>query len=89
MTGREFEEKTFQPTGLSDEPLLEVRDLTLPGSYEDISFSLHGGEILGVTGLLDSGRTGLRFPVRHPSGPVRRDPHPRKADLDQKSPRRH
>ena len=49
MTGREFEEKTFQPTGLSDEPLLEVRDLTLPGSYEDISFSLHGGEILGVT----------------------------------------
>ena len=45
MTGREFEEKTFQPTGLSDEPLLEVRDLTLPGSYEDISFSLHGGEI--------------------------------------------
>ena len=59
MTGREFEEKTFQPTGLSDEPLLEVRDLTLPGSYEDISFSLRGGEILGVTGLLDSGRTEL------------------------------
>ena len=59
MTGREFEEKTFQPSGLSDEPLLEVRNLALPGSYEDISFSLRGGEILGVTGLLDSGRTEL------------------------------
>mgnify|MGYP002530287518 FL=1 len=33
--------------------------MALPGSYEDISFSLRGGEILGVTGLLDSGRTEL------------------------------
>ena len=49
----------FQPSGLSDEPLLEVRNLALPGGYEDISFSLRGGEILGVTGLLDSGRTEL------------------------------
>ena len=36
-----------------------MRNLALPGSYEDISFSLRGGEILGVTGLLDSGRTEL------------------------------
>ena len=85
MTGREFEEKTFQPSGLSDEPLLEVRNLALPGSYEDISFSLRGGEILGVTGLLDSGRTELALSLfGHPPCPVRRDPHPRKADRDQK-----
>jgi simple sugar transport system ATP-binding protein len=38
-------------------PLLEVRDLTSEGRFHDIGFSVRPGEILGVTGLLGSGRT--------------------------------
>jgi len=36
-----------------------VKGLTLRGSYEDVSFDLAPGEILGITGLLGSGRTEL------------------------------
>lgn len=59
MTGREFEDKCFVPENVTKEAVMEVSDLSLPGSFENISFSVKGGEILGVTGLLDSGRTEL------------------------------
>jgi ABC-type sugar transport system ATPase subunit len=59
MTGREFEDAQFEPKNVSEKPVLEVRNLTLPGSFEDVSFELRRGEIVGVTGLLDSGRTEL------------------------------
>ncbi|MDC7287650.1 sugar ABC transporter ATP-binding protein [Blautia schinkii] len=59
MTGREFDVKTFSPSRTTEEPLLEVKNLTLDNSFENISFSVKGGEILGITGLLDSGRTEL------------------------------
>jgi ribose transport system ATP-binding protein len=39
------------------EPLLEVRDLSARGEIHDISFDLYSGEILGVAGLMGSGRT--------------------------------
>jgi len=38
-------------------PLLQVRDLARRGVLEDVSFDLHAGEILGLWGLLGSGRT--------------------------------
>lgn len=59
MTGREFEEKVFTPQNLSDQPVLEAKGLGLTGFFEDVSFALRKGEILGITGLLDSGRTEL------------------------------
>ena len=59
MTGREFEDKLFTPQNLSDEPVLEAKGLGLTGFFEDVSFALRKGEILGITGLLDSGRTEL------------------------------
>ncbi|PWJ48952.1 sugar ABC transporter ATP-binding protein [Faecalicatena contorta] len=59
MTGREFENKTFIPDKLTGQPVLEVKDISLSGCYEDISFTVKGGEIMGITGLLDSGRTEL------------------------------
>lgn len=40
-------------------PLLEVKNLTRAGEYEDVSFTLHAGEVLGLTGLLGAGRTEL------------------------------
>lgn len=34
--------------------LLSVRGLTSPGNFEDVSFELSGGEVLGVAGLAES-----------------------------------
>lgn len=61
MTGKKLDRSTFvyPPPTQEEIPLLEVRDLSKNGHYEQISFALHKGEILGVTGLLGSGRTEL------------------------------
>jgi len=59
MTGREFEDLSFAPQNVSEEPVMDVKNLRLNGYFEDISFSLRRGEILGITGLLGSGRTEL------------------------------
>lgn len=59
MTGREFEEKIYEAKNLTEAPVLEVSNLSLEGYYGGIDISLRGGEILGITGLLDSGRTEL------------------------------
>jgi len=37
--------------------LLEVRDLRRRGLFEDVSFQLHEGEVLGFAGLVGAGRT--------------------------------
>lgn len=63
MTGREFDVKSFVPQKITKEPILEVKNLTLDGAFKDISFSVKGGEILGITGLLDSGRTELALSI--------------------------
>jgi simple sugar transport system ATP-binding protein len=59
MTGREFEDLSFTPQNVSEKPVMDVKNLRLNGYFEDISFSLRRGEILGITGLLGSGRTEL------------------------------
>jgi simple sugar transport system ATP-binding protein len=41
------------------DPVLKVTDLTCRDAFEHISFEVRSGEILGVTGLLGSGRTEL------------------------------
>ncbi len=58
MTGREVDESRVISELDPSAPLaLEVSNLSLAGAYRDISFGLRRGEILGVTGLLGSGRT--------------------------------
>jgi simple sugar transport system ATP-binding protein len=49
------------PENLSGEtkPVLEVKGLTKKNNFKDISFTLYHGEILGLIGLLGSGRTEL------------------------------
>ncbi|MEA5065059.1 MAG: sugar ABC transporter ATP-binding protein, partial [Eubacteriales bacterium] len=58
MVGRsmeiEFPERTPHTIG---EGLLEIRDLCTPGFLKDINLTLRRGEILGLAGLVGSGRT--------------------------------
>lgn len=59
MTGREFQDTRFEQPESVGEPVLEVAGLGLEGAFSDVSFTLHRGEVLGITGLLGSGRTEL------------------------------
>jgi ribose transport system ATP-binding protein len=43
----------------SPEPLLQVRGLSRTGKFHNIDFTVHRGEILGIAGMLGSGRTEL------------------------------
>ena len=42
-----------------EEIVLEVKNLTRKGKFENVSFSLHKGEVLGIAGMLGAGRTEL------------------------------
>jgi len=69
MTGRELTNDRFVPKNISAEPVLKIENLTLNNKFENVSFDLHKGEILGITGLLGSGRTELAlslFGLEHP-----------------------
>lgn len=60
MTGREFKDVPFEFKADENTPnVLEVKNLNLKNGFKDINFSLRKGEILGITGLLGSGRTEL------------------------------
>ncbi|MCC8137996.1 MAG: sugar ABC transporter ATP-binding protein [Clostridiales bacterium] len=56
MVGRELNENFPSRANKPGDVLLEAKKLT-GNSVEDISFSLHRGEILGFAGLVGSGRT--------------------------------
>lgn len=55
MTGHQVSDDTYRPKHL-DEEILKVEHLTKKGSFEDVSFTLQKGDMLGITGLLGSGR---------------------------------
>ena len=58
MTGRDIkEDRVVSTLSVDAATVLDVHDLNLAGAFEDVTFSLRRGEILGVTGLLGSGRT--------------------------------
>lgn len=59
MLGAKLEEQFPDPIGPKPEPVLTVRGLTLPGAYEDVSFTLHRQEVLGITGQVGAGVTEL------------------------------
>ncbi|MDK2799343.1 MAG: simple sugar transport system ATP-binding protein [Clostridiales bacterium] len=59
MTGRKISESHYELQQESNQCLLKVEKLSQKGSFYDISFDLYSGEILGITGLLGSGRTEL------------------------------
>jgi simple sugar transport system ATP-binding protein len=60
MTGRDVRYPRYRRApGHGDEPLLEVKDLSKQGHYRNVSFGIRRGDILGLIGLLGSGRTEL------------------------------
>lgn len=70
MTGRHFDQEETARKGEIGQTILEVKNLSAPG-FEDVSFELRQGEILGVTGQLGSGRTELSlalFGMLRPTG---------------------
>jgi simple sugar transport system ATP-binding protein len=59
MTGKKIEYTPYTRPAEQKDVLLEVRKLSKERNFKDISFRLYRGEILGITGLLGSGRTEL------------------------------
>lgn len=59
MTGRDVAEAPPAPLRADAPELMRVQGLHKEGACSDISFTLRAGEVLGVSGLLGSGRTTL------------------------------
>jgi ABC-type sugar transport system ATPase subunit len=88
MLGRSME-LTFpdkEPPPADAPVVLSVRGLTRPGVLDDISFEIRAGEVLGLAGLIGSGRSEVAraiFGADRASGEVRLDGRP----LNVRSPR--
>jgi inositol transport system ATP-binding protein len=59
MVGRELARIYPHESPPREKTLLSARSLTLRPHFEDVSFDLHAGEILGVAGLVGAGRSKL------------------------------
>ncbi|TWI54926.1 inositol transport system ATP-binding protein [Pseudomonas duriflava] len=59
MVGRELTQLFPERTPPTDKIILSVNNLTLDGVFKNVSFELHAGEILGIAGLMGSGRTNV------------------------------
>ncbi|HET6438072.1 MAG TPA: sugar ABC transporter ATP-binding protein [Anaeromyxobacter sp.] len=59
MTGRTLTRKRFTFSDHAAPRVLEVRGLSKANNFEDVSLELRAGEIVGLTGLIGSGRTEL------------------------------
>jgi ABC-type sugar transport system ATPase subunit len=59
MVGRELSNYYIKDSSPAEEEVLEVKNLTRNGSFQNISFTLRKGEILGFSGLVGAGRSEL------------------------------
>lgn len=57
MVGRAVDKLYPPKQGKTGKPMLELRGIAYRNVVRDISFTLHSGEILGLAGLVGSGRT--------------------------------
>ncbi|MBA3875984.1 MAG: D-xylose ABC transporter ATP-binding protein [Anaerolinea sp.] len=79
MVGRAVERspRAEHPIG---QPILEVAGLSRAGAFEDISFVVRGGEVVGLAGLVGAGRTEVArvlFGIDRPhAGEIRLDGRP-------------
>lgn len=59
MVGREVERhdgSSRRPAEMSDAPVLEIQGLTRRGCFEEVSFTVGAGEVVGLYGLLGAGQ---------------------------------
>ena len=78
MTGRTVREVTAAaPRAASDDTILDVRGLSVPGSLRGVDLTVERGAIVGLAGLVGAGRTellGSLFGLEaHASGEIRID----------------
>ena len=59
IVGREFNESSRTETYVKEQEVLRAEGFSYKNQLDDISFGLRKGEILGVAGLMGSGRTEL------------------------------
>ena len=74
MVGRELSDIFPPKDTTSGEALLEVRNLNVQNVVKDVSLTLHKAEVLGIAGLVGSGRTELAEGIvglRPASGEIR------------------
>jgi len=57
LVGRDVSEFYFKEPRQRGDVVLEVKNLCREGKFNDISLTLHKGEILGIAGLMGAGRT--------------------------------
>jgi rhamnose transport system ATP-binding protein len=57
MVGRDINDLFPKVNSSIGEPVLEVKNLSRNGQFEDISFTVCAGEIVGLAGLVGSGRS--------------------------------
>ncbi|MFP4975172.1 sugar ABC transporter ATP-binding protein [Paenibacillus sp. CN-4] len=63
MVGRELKNFYTRTYSRQDEVVLKVDHLSKQNIFEDISFSVHKGEILGFSGLMGAGRSELMLAI--------------------------
>lgn len=63
ITGRRLEFLKKSEKTATDKTVLEVKGFTRANQYHDVNFTLKEGEILGLCGLLGSGRTELALSI--------------------------
>lgn len=57
MVGRKVTLDNYANLDEKGDVVLEVKNLSKKGNYKDISFKVHKGEVLGITGLVGAGRS--------------------------------
>ena len=57
MVGREIKDLFPKPEVQLGEEMLRVEGLSRAGYFKNVSFDVHAGEIMGLTGLVGAGRT--------------------------------
>lgn len=57
MVGRPISDMYATPSSAPGAPVLELEGLSCAGQFHDVSLSLRSGEIVGLAGLVGSGRT--------------------------------
>lgn len=59
MVGRDITDYYPEKTNKIKDKIFEVKNLNSEGKFRNVSFSVREGEVLGFSGLLGSGRTGI------------------------------